>query len=222
MVNPIYLIAAGLGGAFTLGLLRDQWRAAGYTITLGVLAFTSWIAASWVIALASGSASTVEIITAGTQPPFAVNLRLGLAEAVLVLLMNLTGLLSALYLKDTLFKQGRRAMAVLLIFSMALSGIVMTRDLFNLFVFFEILLIASYALLLHGAGSGRVRAGLHYVLLNLFGSALFINEALVARDIHGLSSVSASIAFSLNAAGGTKVQDVNRQLPPALMAAIRS
>lgn len=36
----------------------------------------------------------------------------------------------------------------------------------------------------------------------LFGSALFINEALVARDVHGLSSVAASLAFSMNAAGG--------------------
>ena len=36
----------------------------------------------------------------------------------------------------------------------------------------------------------------------LFGSALFINETLVARDLHGLSSVAASLAFSLNAAGG--------------------
>ena len=36
----------------------------------------------------------------------------------------------------------------------------------------------------------------------LFGSALFINEAIVARDIHGISGFSASIAFSLNAAGG--------------------
>lgn len=36
----------------------------------------------------------------------------------------------------------------------------------------------------------------------LFGSALFINETLVARDVHGLSSVTASVAFSLNAAGG--------------------
>jgi len=38
--------------------------------------------------------------------------------------------------------------------------------------------------------------------LTFFGSALFINQALVARDIHGLTSLSASIAFSLNAAGG--------------------
>jgi multicomponent K+:H+ antiporter subunit D len=50
----------------------------------------------------------------------------------------------------------------------------LTGDLFNLFVFFEILLIASYALLLHGAGPARSRAGLHYVVLNLLGSALFL------------------------------------------------
>ena len=36
----------------------------------------------------------------------------------------------------------------------------------------------------------------------LFGSALFINETIVARDIHGISNFTASIAFSLNAAGG--------------------
>lgn len=57
---------------------------------------------------------------------------------------------------------------------MGITGAFLTGDLFNLFVFFEILLIASYALLLHGAGSARVRAGLHYVVLNLFGSALFL------------------------------------------------
>ncbi len=39
-------------------------------------------------------------------------------------------------------------------------------------------------------------------MLTFFGSALFINQALVARDIHGLTSISASMAFSLNAAGG--------------------
>ncbi|MEN8233698.1 MAG: MFS transporter [Actinomycetota bacterium] len=38
--------------------------------------------------------------------------------------------------------------------------------------------------------------------LTLVGSALFINAALVARDVHGLSSLAASLAFSLNAAGG--------------------
>ncbi len=57
---------------------------------------------------------------------------------------------------------------------MGLSGAFVTGDLFNLFVFFEVLLIASYVLLLHGQGQGRFKAGLHYVVLNLVASALFL------------------------------------------------
>jgi multicomponent K+:H+ antiporter subunit D len=55
-----------------------------------------------------------------------------------------------------------------------LNGAFLTGDLFNLFVFFEVLLIASYGLLLHGGGRERTRAGLHYVVLNLIGSTLFL------------------------------------------------
>jgi hypothetical protein len=55
-----------------------------------------------------------------------------------------------------------------------LNGAFLTGDLFNLFVFFEVLLIASYALLAHGAGPARIRAALHYVVLNLAGSLLFL------------------------------------------------
>ncbi len=55
-----------------------------------------------------------------------------------------------------------------------LNGAFLTGDLFNLFVFFEILLLASYALLVHGGGLERTRAGLAYVILNLAGSALFL------------------------------------------------
>lgn len=55
-----------------------------------------------------------------------------------------------------------------------LNGAFLTGDLFNLFVFFEVLLMASYALLLHGGGKLRVKAGLHFVIINLAGSALFL------------------------------------------------
>ena len=57
---------------------------------------------------------------------------------------------------------------------MGVNGAFLTGDLFNLFVFFEILLISSYGLLIHGGGKNRIRAALHYVLLNLVGSALFL------------------------------------------------
>src|SRR5204862_391551 len=55
-----------------------------------------------------------------------------------------------------------------------LSGAVLTGDLFNLFVFFELLLAASYGLALHGSGTPRVRASLHYIVMNLTASLLFL------------------------------------------------
>ena len=66
-----------------------------------------------------------------------------------------------------------------------INGAFITGDLFNLFVFFEILLISSYALLLHGLGAERVRSGVHYVVLNLFGSALFLIGVAVLYGLTG-------------------------------------
>ena len=57
---------------------------------------------------------------------------------------------------------------------MGLNGAFLTGDLFNLFVFFEVLLAASYGLVLHGSGSARVKAGLHYIAINLCASLLFL------------------------------------------------
>ena len=57
---------------------------------------------------------------------------------------------------------------------MGLNGAFLTGDLFNLFVFFEVLLVASYGLLVHGRGAERLRAGFHYVVVNLAASALFL------------------------------------------------
>ena len=57
---------------------------------------------------------------------------------------------------------------------MGLNGAFLTGDLFNLFVFFEILLAASYGLLLHGSNAVRVKAGLHYVAVNLTASLIFL------------------------------------------------
>ena len=58
-----------------------------------------------------------------------------------------------------------------------LAGAFLTGDLFTLFVFFEVLLIASYALLVHGATPARLRWGVHYVALNLVGSTFFLAAA---------------------------------------------
>ncbi len=67
---------------------------------------------------------------------------------------------------------------------MGLNGAFLTGDLFNLFVFVEVMLAASYGLALHGSGTARVRAGLHYVAVNLVASLLFL---VGASTIYGLA-----------------------------------
>ncbi len=57
---------------------------------------------------------------------------------------------------------------------MGINGAFLTGDFFNLFVFFEILLIASYGLMVHGGGGLRVKAGVQYVVTNLVGSSVFL------------------------------------------------
>lgn len=185
MVSPIAFIAATLGGAFLLGLVPERWRTAAYVVTLAVLAHVSWVALSWVWALSTGAANGIEVLTAGTRPPFAINLRFGLAEAVPILLINLTGLLSALYLKDTMLKQGRRAMAVLLVFTMALAGIVMTRDLFNLFVFFELTVISTGGLILLSRDRRALSAGFKYLVAAQVISILLLIGVIFAYHATG-------------------------------------
>jgi multicomponent K+:H+ antiporter subunit D len=71
-----------------------------------------------------------------------------------------------------------------------INGAFLTGDLFNLFVFFEILLIASYCLMLHGGGEGRLRAGTIYVAMNLVGSALFLMTVGLLYGVTGTLNIA--------------------------------
>jgi monovalent cation:proton antiporter len=83
---------------------------------------------------------------------------------------------------------------------MGLSGAFLAGDLFNLFVFFEILLAASYGLLLHGSGRTRIVAGLRYVAVNLTASSLFLVGAAMLYGVTGTLNLAA-LAEHLAAVG---------------------
>ncbi|MFS2126716.1 monovalent cation/H+ antiporter subunit D [Pseudomonas sp. Pseusp97] len=108
------------------------------------------------------------------QPPFGIILVLDRLSALMIAATALLASLSLIYAVRGDDRCGKRFHALFQFQLLGLNGAFLTGDLFNLFVFFEILLIASYALLLHGGGAGRVRAGVHYVVLNLVGSAFFL------------------------------------------------
>jgi len=117
----------------------------------------------------------VQAYALGAWPaPFGIVLVLDRLSAMMVLMTALVAFCSQLYAISGPDARGANYHALFQFQLMGLCGAFLTGDVFNLFVFFEVLLIASYGLLLHGGGRDRVRAGLHYVIFNLVGSALFL------------------------------------------------
>jgi len=106
--------------------------------------------------------------------PFGIVLVLDKLSALMVALTSVLALLVLIYAIDEWDRRGWHFHALFQFQIMGVNGAFLTGDLFNLFVFFEVLLIASYGLMLHGAGPARLKAGIQYVAVNLAGSVLFL------------------------------------------------
>ncbi|WP_292447867.1 monovalent cation/H+ antiporter subunit D [Methylibium sp.] len=117
----------------------------------------------------------LEVYRLGDWPaPFGIVLVIDRLSALMLLLTACIALPVLVYASGGWDSQGRYFHALFQFQLMGLNGAFVTGDLFNLFVFFEVLLIASYALVLHGQGRERFRVGVHYVVLNLAASVLFL------------------------------------------------
>jgi multicomponent K+:H+ antiporter subunit D len=108
------------------------------------------------------------------QPPFGIALVLDRLSAMMVLLTSVLAVGAVVYACAGDDEKGSNFHGLFQWQLMGINGAFLTGDLFNLFVFFEVLLLASYALLLHGGGKARIQASVHYVVLNLAGSSLFL------------------------------------------------
>lgn len=124
----------------------------------------------------SASDGTVTLYQMGDwAAPFGIVLVADRLSTLMVLLTAVLGLLVMLYAIGSKWdERGRHFHALFQFQMMGIMGAFLTGDLFNLFVFFEILLIASYGLMIHSGGTRRLRAGVQYVLFNLLGSTLFL------------------------------------------------
>ncbi|MCC6916120.1 monovalent cation/H+ antiporter subunit D [Nitrosomonas sp.] len=107
-------------------------------------------------------------------PPFAINLVLDRLSAMMLVLTATLALPTLIFSLARWQKAGIHFHTLFLLLLMGLNGAFLTGDLFNLFVFFEVMLAASYGLVLHGSGLLRVKAGLHYIAINLVASLLFL------------------------------------------------
>ena len=87
--------------------------------------------------------------------PFGIVLVLDRLSAIMLLLSAALALMVAVYACAGWDTRGRHFHALLQFQLLGVNGAFLTGDLFNLFVFFEVMLIASYGLMLHGGGAPR-------------------------------------------------------------------
>ena len=179
--TPIFSILIPAFTAFLLVLLgnpgagslahdwRQPWRR-GISYISSILGL-----ATAILYLISASSGQISVYNLGEwAAPFGIVLVLDQLSALMVVLTYALATAILWYVSHEWDTRGRYFHAMFHFLLMGLCGAFLTGDLFNLFVFFEILLMASYVLLLHGQGKARFQLGIHYVTINLLASALFL------------------------------------------------
>src|SRR5690554_6658354 len=106
--------------------------------------------------------------------PFNITLVLDRLSALMLVLVALVALAVLAFSWTRWSRSGIHFHALLQFLLMGMNGSFLTADLFNLFVFFEVMLAASYGLILNTYTSTRIRAGLQYIAINLVASCFFL------------------------------------------------
>jgi multicomponent K+:H+ antiporter subunit D len=181
-LGPEHLIIAPILIPFFAGALMlvydERQRRAKLTISL-VAVVASLLAAVELLIRSKGSELTGNndigfYLLGDWAAPYGIVLVVDRLSAMMLVLTGLLALPALLYAAAGWHRQGQHFHSMFQFLLMGVNGAFLTGDLFNLFVFFEVLLAASYGLLLHGGGQLRVRGGLHYIAINLTGSLLFL------------------------------------------------
>lgn len=204
-IAPILIPLAVAAAQLLLGVRRPRLRAG-----LSLLSCVALVAVAIVLVFsASGplTGGTTHVYALGGWPAnFAIVLVVDRLSALMLLLTSVLALAVMPYALGRWQRMGVYFQPLVQLLLVGYNGAFLTGDLFNLFVFFEVLLAASYGLALHGSGARRVGASLHYIVINLTASTLFLigvamifgvtgtlNMAVLARLIPTLTGATQSL-----------------------------
>ena len=177
-----------LGAA--LGLVIVRWNDSRFFEKQGWIALAV-VSLNLVIALllanvTIGGEQRLALQMGAWDAPFGITL---FADGLTTIMLTLTAILAAttvLYAMGTLDQRGRMNFFPLLLFLlMGVNGAFLAGDLFNLYVFFEVLLMASFVLLTLGGQPRQISGGIRYVVLNLMASVIFLAAAGIAYGTLG-------------------------------------
>lgn len=185
-------------------LLEERRRLTKNAISLSTMILL--LITAFTLLLQTGLNGTSVYSVGNWAAPFGIILVGDLLSATMLVLTSVLGVAAILFSFARWDRAGPRFQALFMLQIMGINGAFLTGDLFNLFVFFEVLLAASYALVLHGSGTPRVKAGVHYIAINLFASSLFLIGVSLIYAVTGTLNM-ADIAIK-----ASNLPDVDRAL----------
>jgi multicomponent K+:H+ antiporter subunit D len=173
IIAPILLPLVSAALMLFMGEQQRHWKAlinvaASLLGLINAVALLAWVHGN-------GAPTAIGVyLPANWDVPFGIVLAVDRLTALMLLVTAIVGLAAVLFSSARWHRAGVHFHTLVQIQLMGLNGAFLTADLFNLFVFFEVTLAASYGLLLHGSGRAGVKAGLHYIAVNLLASSFFL------------------------------------------------
>jgi proton-translocating NADH-quinone oxidoreductase chain N len=201
ILNPVLLIVVPLGLAFSIPLFGLISKKIEKFIPTAALLFNLIVS---VILIPKVLIKPINVSLGGFLPPFCINLVAGPVAIIFVALIALVGLLVSIYAWDYI-KEGAKEKyhIIYLLLLIGATGVVLTGDIFNLFVFFEILCISSYSLVAYYSDKAGTESAIKYLIQGSVGSAFILigigllygqfgtlNMADIANQIHSIHSIS--------------------------------
>ena len=202
-IAPILIPLAVAAIQLLLGVRWPRIRAG-----LSLLSCVALVAVAAVLVFsASGpvTGGTTYVYDLGGWPAsFAIVLVLDRLSALMLLLTSVLALAVMPYALGRWQRMGVYFQPLMQLLLVGYNGAFLTGDLFNLFVFFEVLLAASYGLALHGSGKRRIGASLHYIVINLTASMLFLIGVAMIFGVTGTLNMAVLARLSPTLTGGTQ------------------
>jgi len=200
MVNPSLLIAIPLAFAFSIplfGLISKKIEKYIPVLALLINVVISFILIPQVLK------KPIVVSIGGWSPPFCINLVVGPLGIFLATLISSIGLLVSIYAVSYIKKEPTQKYHILFLLLMTGAiGIVLTGDIFNLFVFFEILCISSYALVAYNKDKEGTEAAMKYLIQGSIGSSFILIGVALLYGVFGTLNM-ADIASKITSANPT-------------------
>jgi len=189
------LLAMFLAAAFLTALIDKLHRKLSIFVMFVVLAAACGLAIWQFRLLQLGTVVDTYVFSSGFQAPLSIALNFGFVESFLLIIINFLGLLGGIYLYKHLEEQGVQPIALYLLMILGANGLVLTRDIFNTFVFLEILSIATYALIAVQQNKNSLAAGIKYMLAGGISSSLFLIGVVFAYSYTGTLNIDSWVAM---------------------------